>query len=126
MRAFVRALLEGKRSEAEQLLEGLKPLFGLVTVKTQEETPHGVVTCRARNPLAAKTLMNILGMPAGPCRQPLGKMTANGLNVVLETGRTVQRTHPGIFAPIAEFFGVDIESRLNDEANWKDLCYEGY
>jgi 4-hydroxy-tetrahydrodipicolinate synthase len=126
MQAYVQALLEGKRSDAEQLLEGLKPLFGLVTVKTQEETPHGVVTCRARNPLAAKTLMNILGMPAGPCRQPLGKMTANGVNVVLEAGRTVQRTHPEIFAPIAEFFGVDIESRLNDEANWKDLCYEGY
>jgi 4-hydroxy-tetrahydrodipicolinate synthase len=126
MQAYVQALLEGKRSDAEQLLEGLKPLFGLVTVKTQEETPHGVVTCRARNPLAAKTLMNILGMPAGPCRQPLGKMTANGVNVVLEAGRTVQRTHPEIFAPIAEFFGVDIESRLNDEANWKDLCYNGY
>jgi len=126
MQAYVQALLEGRRSRAEQLLEGLKPLFGLVTVKTQEETPHGVVTCRARNPLAAKTLMNILGMPVGPCRQPLGKMTANGLTVVLEAGRTVQRTHPEIFAPIAEFFGVQIESRLYDEANWKDLCYEGY
>ncbi len=67
---FVTLLLEGKGAEAEGLLKSLKPLFGLVTVKTQEETPYGTVTCRARNPLAVKTLMNILGMPAGPCRQP--------------------------------------------------------
>ena len=123
---YTRLLLEGNLAEAEALLKGLKPLFGLVTVKTQEETPFGAVTCRARNPLAAKTLMNILGMPAGPCRQPLGKMTVKGVQVVLEAARTVQRTAPEIFAPIAEFFGVDIESRLSDGSNWKDLCYEGY
>jgi 4-hydroxy-tetrahydrodipicolinate synthase len=123
---YTRLLLDGKREEAETLLKGLKPLFGLVTVKTQEETPYGAVTCRARNPLAAKTLMSILGMPAGPCRQPLGKMTAKGVQVVLEAARSVQRTAPEILAPIAEFFGVDIQSRLSDEANWKDLCYEGY
>jgi len=35
---FVALLLEGKRAEAEDLLKSLKPLFGLVTVKTQEET----------------------------------------------------------------------------------------
>ncbi len=126
MQQFVTALLEGKRSEAEKLLQGLKPLFGLVTVKTQEETPHGTVTCRARNPLAVKTLMNILGMPAGPCRQPLGKMTQEGLKVVLEAARTIQQNAPEIFSPIAEFFDVDIQGRLSNEASWKDLCYEGY
>lgn len=123
---YVTLLLEGKRAAAEKLLEGLKPLFGLVTVKTLEETPYGPVTCRARNPLAVKTLMNILGMSAGPCRQPLGRMTAKGVQVVLETARTVQRTAPEILAPIAEFFKVDIEDRLANEANWKDLSYEGY
>lgn len=126
MQQFVKALLAGKRSEAEKLLQGLKPLFGLVTVKTQEETPHGTVTCRARNPLAVKTLMNILGMPAGPCRRPLGKMTKKGLQVVLEAARAVQQNAPEIFSPIAEFFGVDIQERLSNEANWRDLCYDGY
>jgi 4-hydroxy-tetrahydrodipicolinate synthase len=126
MQQFVTALLAGKRSEAEKLLQGLKPLFGLVTVKTQEETPHGTVTCRARNPLAVKTLMNILGMPSGPCRQPLGKMTKKGLQVVLEAARTIQQSAPEIFSPIAEFFDVDIPGRLSNEATWKDLCYEGY
>jgi len=123
---FTKYLLEGQRTEAEALLQGLKPLFGIITVKTQEETPYGTVTCRARNPLATKTLMNILGMPAGSCRPPLGKMTPNGLQVVLNAARTVQRTHPEIFAPIAEFFDVDVERRLKDEANWRQLCYEAY
>ena len=126
MQQFVTALLGRKRSEAEKLLQGLKPLFGLVTVKTQEETPHGTVTCRARNPLAVKTLMNILGMPSGPCRQPLGKMTKKGLQVVLEAARTIQQSAPEIFSPIAEFFDVDIQGRLSNEATWNDLCYEGY
>ncbi len=123
---FVKLLLEGQREEAEKLLKGLKPLFGLVTVKTQEETPYGAVTCRARNPLAVKTLMNILGMQAGPCRQPLGKMTKKGVQVVLEAAHTVQANAPEILAPVAEFFNVDIEDRLSNEANWKDLSYEGY
>jgi 4-hydroxy-tetrahydrodipicolinate synthase len=123
---YVTLLLEGQRAEAEKLLEGLKPLFGLVTVKTQEETPYGAVTCRARNPLAVKTLMNILGMGAGPCRQPLGKMTKKGVQVVLEAAHTVQANAPEILAPVAEFFNVDIEDRLASEANWKDLSYEGY
>jgi len=123
---FVTLLLEGQREEAEKLLKSLKPLFGLVTVKTQEETPYGAVTCRARNPLAVKTLMNILGMQAGPCRQPLGKMTKKGVQVVLEAAHTVQANAPEILAPVAEFFNVDIEDRLSNEANWKNLSYEGY
>jgi 4-hydroxy-tetrahydrodipicolinate synthase len=123
---FVSLLLGGQRAEAEKLLEGLKPLFGLVTVKTQEETPYGAVTCRARNPLAVKTLMNILGMQTGPCRQPLGKMTKKGVQVVLEAAHTVQANTPEILAPVAEFFKVDIEDRLASEANWKGLSYAGY
>lgn len=126
MQQYTMSLLEGKLSEAEALMKGLKPLFGLVTVKTQEETPYGTVTCRARNPLAVKTLMSILGMPVGPCRPPLGRMTANGVSVVLDAARTVQKNNPEIFSPIAEFFGVDIESRLSNKENWKDLCYKGY
>jgi 4-hydroxy-tetrahydrodipicolinate synthase len=95
-------------------------------VKTQEETPYGTVTCRARNPLATKTLMNILGMPAGPCRQPLGKMTRKGMGAVLEAGRTVWGKNPEILRPVAEFFDTDIESRLYDESILARLTYEEY
>jgi len=117
---------QGNVAEAEKLMKALKPLFGIVTVKTQEETPYGTVGCRARNPLGMKTLMAVLGMPGGPCRQPLGKMTRKGIDVVLEAGRTVWKNNPEILKPVADFFGVDIESRLYDESLVADLIYPEY
>lgn len=119
-------LKQGDRAEGERLMAALKPLFEIVTVKTQEETPYGTVSCRARNPLATKTLMAILGMPAGPCRQPLGKMTRRGIGVVLEAGRMVWERNPEILAPIADFFDVDIEARLYDESALAELTYDQY
>ena len=119
-------LNEGKKAEGEKLMVALRPLFRIVTVKTQEDTPHGTVTCRARNPLALKTLMAILGMPAGPCRQPLGKMSKKGVDVVLDAGRMVWKNNPEILKPIADFFDVDIETRLYDEAILAGLTYDQY
>ena len=119
-------LAEGKTAEAEALRDALKPLFGIVTVKTQEETRQGPVSCRARNPLGTKMLMAVLGMPGGPCRQPLGKMTKNGLNVVLEAGRTVWKNNPEILQPLGDFFNVDVETRLHDESFQAGLAYDSY
>jgi len=70
--------------------------------------------------------MRILGMPSGPCRQPLGKMTQKGLQIVLNTAREVLRDNPWVLQPVAEFFNVDIESRLADDGRWKELAYEKY
>ena len=64
---------------------------------------------------ALKTLMAILGMPAGSCRRPLGKMSRNGVETVLAIARQVQADTPGIFKPLADFFKVDIDDRLNNE-----------
>jgi len=93
---------EGNHADAEKLVTALKPLFGIVTVKTEEDTPFGPVGCRARNPLGTKTLMAVLGMPGAPCRQPLGKMTRKGADVVLEAGRTVWKNNPEILQPVAD------------------------
>lgn len=123
---MVNLLLAGQTAEARTLAAKLEPLFNLVTVKTTEKTPYGDVICRARNPLAYKTLMAILGMPSGGCKPPLGKMTPNGLNKVLGAARTMQRTAPEILKPIADFFGVDIEGRLEDPKYWEGLCYAEY
>ncbi len=123
---MVTLVSQGKQAEAEKLVAALKPLFGIVTVKTEEETPHGTVPCRARNPLGTKTLMAILGMPVGPSRRPLGKMTRKGLEVVLEAGRTVWKNNPEILKPVGDFFGTDVEARLNDESLWADLIYAEY
>ncbi|MEA3437208.1 MAG: 4-hydroxy-tetrahydrodipicolinate synthase [Thermodesulfobacteriota bacterium] len=123
---MVQLLGEGSAAEAENLLSGLKPLFGLVTVKTMEKTPYGEVVCRARNPLALKALMSILGMSSGGCRQPLGKMTEKGLKTVLDAARKVQSSNREIFKPLADFFGVDVENRLNDPSVLEGLYYEEY
>ena len=123
---MVSLLNEGKITEAAALKQKLQPLFELVTVKTTEKTPYGEVVCRARNPLAYKVLMAILGMPSGMCRQPLGKMTLNGVNVVLEAVRTVYAQAPEILQPVADFFNVDIGRRLEEPQSWAGLYYEQY
>ncbi len=123
---LVRLLAEKNIDQATRLMEAVKPLFGLVTVVTREKTPYGEVACRARNPLAIKTLMQLLGMPSGPCRSPLGKMTRSGLDVVIGIAKTVQANNPEILAPLAECFNVDIDARLNDERFQEGLYYTDY
>jgi 4-hydroxy-tetrahydrodipicolinate synthase len=120
---MVRYVLDGNEEAASVISQALQPLFNIVTVKTQEQTPYGPVTCKARNPLACKTLMNILGMPSGPCRQPLGKMTRNGLDIVLINARKVYESNPQIFKPIADYFGVDLKDRLYNEKILEGLFY---
>jgi 4-hydroxy-tetrahydrodipicolinate synthase len=123
---MVQLLNQGNKSEAESLMLKLEPLFGLVTVKTTEQSPHGDVECRARNPLGLKTLMSILGMPSGGCRPPLGKMTPNGLEAVLEAARKVHAAAPEILQPLADFFKVDIAERLENPDYREGLYYESY
>jgi 4-hydroxy-tetrahydrodipicolinate synthase len=123
---MVQLLNTGQQSEGKALMQKLEPLFSLVTVKTTEKTAYGEVSCRARNPLAYKVLMSILGMPSGMCRQPLGKMTPNGLKTVLDAARRVQATAPEILQPVAEFFNVDLGERLENEKYWKGLAYTEY
>ena len=124
--AMVRLLADGNQEEAQKLQASLEPLFGLVTVKTMEPTPQGEVVCRARNPMGVKVLMSILGMPSGGCRRPLGKMTKNGLETVLDAARTVQSNNPELFKPIADFFDVDINERLSNPSYREGLYYETY
>jgi 4-hydroxy-tetrahydrodipicolinate synthase len=121
---MARAVLDGRSEEAAELNEALQPLFDIVTVKTQEESPCGARLCRARNPLPIKTLMRLLGMPVGPLRQPLGKMTPSGLDLVVQAARTVWRNNPEVLRPLAKAFEVDIEERLSDSAYRSPLAYE--
>lgn len=120
---FVTALREKNMEEAQKWRDALKPLFGMVGVVSEEETPFGATEVKSRNPVPVKTLMNILGMPAGPCRQPLGKMNRAGLEIVLKNAREVQANNPEVFAPIASFFNVDIDKRLQDASVLEGLAY---
>ncbi len=123
---MVRLIREKKLAEALKLKTALDPLFDMVTVKTLETTAYGEVVFRARNPLAIKTLMTILGMPSGGCRKPLGKMTEKSLEKVISAARQVQKNNPEVFKPVADFFGINVEERLNTPVYWKHLAYESY
>jgi 4-hydroxy-tetrahydrodipicolinate synthase len=120
---MVHYILDGNEEAASVISQALQPLFNIVTVKTQEQTTYGPVACKARNPLAYKALMNILGMPSGPCRQPLGKMTRNGLEVVLTNARKIYESNPQILKPIADHFDVDLKERLYNEKYLEGLFY---
>jgi len=121
---FVQAILKKDAANYQKLYEALKPLFGIVTVKTDEDTQYGTISCKARNPLPYKTLMNVLGMPSGPCRQPLGKMTKKGLQTVVNVAKSVYEKTPEVLEPVESFFDVDLSKRLYREGYWKGLSYD--
>ncbi len=118
------AALAGNLEEADRLGAALQPLFAMVTVKAEENTAFGPVPVKARNPLPVKTMMNILGMEVGPCRPPLGLVTKQALNHILEGLRKVWTRNPEILEPIEKAFDVSIDKRLRVAHNWEGLAYE--
>nr|WP_321403170.1 4-hydroxy-tetrahydrodipicolinate synthase [uncultured Desulfobacter sp.] len=124
MTQMVELMNQGKTQDALAIQSALSPLLELVVITTEEESKYGPVKCRARNPLPVKTMMQIIGMPCGPCRPPLGKMTKKGFDIALAALKTVQANNPEIFAPAADFFDLDIDARLNDSAAHQALWYE--
>lgn len=116
---MVKAILKGDMERANYLKEVLDPLFKVVTVNTIESYEGFEVPCKFRNPVAIKTMMKGLGMPSGPCRPPLGKMTPKGAAIVRNALKTVHEKDRGILRPIQEFYRVNIEDRLTNDKYWK-------
>jgi 4-hydroxy-tetrahydrodipicolinate synthase len=112
------ALDGGDIARGKELAQALDPLFKIVTVKTVEEYEGFQVPCKFRNPSAIKTLMRGLGMPAGPCRPPLGWMTPTATAVVREAIRTVYENNREVLTPIADFYKVDLEERIYQDEHW--------
>ena len=123
---MVSATLKGDLEKAGALAAALKPLFEMVTIKTEEAVMGHLLTVKAKNPLPVKTMAAMLGMPAGRCRQPLGKMTRTGLKRVLVGLRAVWKQNPEILEHIEERFGVSVGDRLESPASMEGLYYEGY
>ncbi|MBQ0106207.1 MAG: 4-hydroxy-tetrahydrodipicolinate synthase [Armatimonadetes bacterium] len=126
MSRMVNLVAEGCEKEAKVLADKLAPLCNIVTVKTKNARimPNGetvYVTDKYRNPLPYKILMKALGMPSGDARKPLGKMTKSGLDVLRETLKCVIENSPELLLPINDFYGVDVEMRINDDNIWSSL-----
>jgi 4-hydroxy-tetrahydrodipicolinate synthase len=116
---MVRSILKGDMERANELKDILDPLFKVVTVNTVESYEGFDVPCKFRNPLAIKTMMKGLGLPSGPCRPPLGKMTPKGIEVVRNALKTVYEKDKEVFRPIQEFYKVNIEERIMNDRYWK-------
>jgi 4-hydroxy-tetrahydrodipicolinate synthase len=116
---MVKAIRNGNMERANQLRDILDPLFKVVTVNTVESYEGFEVPCKFRNPLAIKTMMKGLGLPSGPTRPPLGKMTPHGVEIVRDALKEVYGKDKEVFRPLQEFYGVNIEERLSNDHNWK-------
>lgn len=121
---MVNSIKAGDIEGAKKVMESIAPLLGIVTVKVDNPRvmPGGdtlLVNDRYRNPLPYKTLMAGLGMPSGGCRKPLGMMTKAGVDVVRAVARKVWENNPEVLSPIADFFGIDIQKRLDDDSVWE-------
>ena len=53
-------------------------------------------------------------------------MTRKGLDFVIAVGRKVQSSNPEILQPLADFFDVDINERLDNPRYQEGLFYENY
>jgi 4-hydroxy-tetrahydrodipicolinate synthase len=126
VQSMVQAALANDWDESQRLAGALQPLFGIVTVKTDESTQFGPVVSRARNPLPIKTAMQILGMTKGPCRSPLGRVTKNAFETIIGALRKVWTTNPEFLEPIEGAFDVSIAERLKLPRYWEGLAYDGY
>ncbi len=116
---LVKAIHNGNTERANRLKDTLDPLFKVVTVNTIESYEGFEVPCKFRNPLAIKTMMKGLGLPSGPTRQPLGKMTPKGIEVIRSAIKEVYGKDREVFRPLQEFYRINIEERLSNDRYWK-------
>jgi len=116
---MIKAIRDGNMEKANRMKETLDPLFKVVTVTTLESYEGFDVPCKFRNPLAIKTMMKGLGLPSGPCRPPLGKMTPKGVEVVTNALKEVYEKDKEVLMPLQEFYKINIEERLSNDRYWK-------
>jgi 4-hydroxy-tetrahydrodipicolinate synthase len=119
MGEMVKAIRNGNMERANRLKDILDPLSKVVTVNTLESYEGFNVPCKFRNPLAIKTMMRGLGLPSGPSRPPLGKMTLKGLEVVRNALKEVYGNDKEVFRSLQEFYKINVEERIFNDRYWK-------
>jgi len=125
---YTQMILKGKIEEARKIDETLQPLFNIVGVKTTEKVklPNGEtaeVIQKVPNPVPVKTMMNALGMQTGLCKQPLGRLSKQGVELVRNTLKNLWKNYPKALEPIEGYYDINIEEKLNEDKNWKTLSY---
>jgi len=116
---MAKAIRDGNMERANRMKEILDPLFKVVTVNTVESYEGFEVPCKFRNPLPIKTMMKGLGLPSGPTRPPLGKMTPKGMEVVRNALKETYGKDREVFRSLEKFYKINIEERLSNDRFWK-------
>jgi len=116
---MAKAIRDGNMERANRMKDILDPLFKVVTVNTIESYEGFEVPCKFRNPVPIKTMMKGLGLPAGPSRPPLGKMTPKGVEVVRSALKETYGKDREVFRSLEEFYKINVEERLSDDRYWK-------
>ena len=116
---MTKAILKGDTERANRLREVLDPLFKVVTVNTRESYEGFEVPAKFRNPVGIKTMTKCLGLPSGPCRSPLGKMTPKGIDIVRKALKEVHERDRNVLMPLQDFYRVNIEERLSNDRYWR-------
>lgn len=93
---YVRLALAGDGEGACRAERVLSPLLEHIQIDVEE----GGAVRRSRNPVPIKAMMNLAGLPAGPCRRPLGRLTRAGLHTAVEVVEQVRRASPAVFAAL--------------------------
>jgi 4-hydroxy-tetrahydrodipicolinate synthase len=103
---------KGEIKKARLIDRALKPLYEAMTVKEPRIVSDKIIVDYYPIPITIKTAMNILGMPAGICRFPLGEMPLSGVNQIKEALKKTWIENPWILEPVQDFYNVKIEERL--------------
>jgi 4-hydroxy-tetrahydrodipicolinate synthase len=115
VRSMFQAYFKGDNQEAERIRSALSPI--LVSSIKQERNffsgrRNSLIVDEVFNPVIIKTMMNILGIPAGCCRFPLGGMDQKSLGSIKDRLRTVWQNNSWVLKPLEDFYGIDISQRL--------------
>jgi len=116
---MAKAIRDGNMERANRMKDILDPLFKVVTVNTIESYEGFEVPCKFRNPVPIKNMMKGLGLPAGPSRPPLGKMTPKGVEVVRSALKETYGKDREVFRSLEEFYKINVEERLLNDRYWK-------
>jgi len=115
VRSMIRCYFQGEIEEAERIKNALSPIL-LTSIEEERSVlsykKTSIISERIFNPVVIKAMMTELGMPAGPCRYPLGSMSEKSLLKIRKALKAVWCNNPWVLKPVEDFYGVNLDERL--------------
>ncbi len=119
----VEAALSGAGSIPESGRRLFEGLGSFVSFPSEEATPLGAVTVKARNPVPVKALFALLGADMGGCRPPLGRLAPGAYARLAEAVGRVDGKDGLLSDPLQGRFGRPGPSAGDPAQHWS---YDGY